>query len=242
MINEIEIIKDKLEKLNLNIVITETILNQFLDYYNTLVEWNTFMNLTAITDLDQVVEKHFVDSIVLGQYLDLNKMETMIDIGTGAGFPGLPLKIMYPHLHLVLVDSLNKRIEFLKEMIAKLQLENVKAVHGRAEELARDENYRAQFDLSVSRAVARLSSLTEYCMPFVKVGGIFAAYKSSEIEQEVEESKKAIQLLGGELAEIKIFPLSDTEYKRSLVMINKRKQTPKKFPRKSGIPTKQPIT
>lgn len=241
MNNEIEIIKDKLGRLNLDIAITDRMLNQFFEYYKTLVKWNTFMNLTAITDLDQVVEKHFADSIILGQYLDLNKMETMIDIGTGAGFPGLPLKIVYPHLHLVLADSLHKRIEFLNEMLSILQLENVKAVHGRAEELARDENYRAKFDISVSRAVAKLSSLTEYCVPFVKVGGIFVAYKSSEIEQEVEASKKAIQLLGGELAEVKIFPLSDTEYMRSLVMINKRKQTPKKFPRKAGIPTKQPL-
>lgn len=224
---------------NLNIVLSERQIEQFLTYYEFLVEANKVMNLTAITDFDEVIEKHFLDSLSLYQIYDLSKESSVLDLGTGAGFPGIPLKIAFPEMKLVLADSLNKRIKFLQEVIEKLGLEKVEAVHARAEELARNKQYREQFDLCVSRAVANLSSLSEYCIPFVKVDGKFISYKSGEIEEEVNQAKKAISILGGKIIDVYKFDLY--EQKRSFVVIEKKKKTPGAYPRKAGMPTKEPL-
>ena len=210
-------------------------------YYEMLVEKNKVMNLTAITEFEDVLEKHFLDSIAAARYVDLTGELSVIDLGTGAGFPGIPLKIMFPNLKITLADSLNKRILFLNEVIDALKLENVTAVHGRAEDLAVDANYRGQYDYCVSRAVANLSTLSEYCLPFVKVGGTFISYKSGEIDEELSTAKKAIFLLGGKLKEVIPFQLDGTDLSRSFVMIEKVKKTPKAYPRKSGMPSKKPL-
>lgn len=222
-----------------NITLSDKQIEQFLTYYEFLVETNKVMNLTAITDFDEVIEKHFLDSLSLCQIYDLSKECSILDLGTGAGFPGIPLKIAFPEIKLVLADSLNKRIKFLQEVIEKLGLEKVEAVHARAEELARNKQYREQFDLCVSRAVANLSSLSEYCIPFVKVGGKFISYKSGEIEEEVNQAKKATSVLGGKIVDVYKFDLY--EQKRSFVVIEKEKKTPGVYPRKAGTPTKQPL-
>ncbi len=237
---------DKIEKLKenfgkLNITLTDKQYQQFLEYYELLVEWNKVMNLTGITEFDEVVMKHFVDSLSLIYAIPVDKPYKLLDMGTGAGFPGIPLKIAFPEMEMVLLDSLNKRIKFLNEVINKLGLENITAIHGRAEEFARKEDYREQFDLCVSRAVANLSTLSEYCLPYVKKQGYFIPYKSGTIEEEVEASKKAIGILGGKLLEIKTFDLPDSDISRSLVIIKKEKETPKKYPRSGGKPAKEPI-
>lgn len=226
-----------LEKLNISL--SEEQLQQFLDYYEVLVETNKVMNLTAITEFDEVIEKHFLDSLSLCQVYDLNRDVRILDMGTGAGFPGIPLKIAFPEIDLVLADSLNKRIRFLQEVIDDLELKKVEALHVRAEEMGRNKLYREQFDLCVSRAVANLSSLSEYCIPFVKEGGRFISYKSGEIEEEVNQAKKAIFVLGGKIEDVYKFDLS--EQKRSFVIIKKEKKTPKAYPRKAGTPTKSPL-
>lgn len=215
---------------------------QLSTYYEMLVEKNKVMNLTAITEFEDVIEKHFLDSISVAQYLDLTGELSVIDLGTGAGFPGLPLKIMFPNLKMTLADSLNKRIMFLDEVIEALSLDGIRTVHGRAEDLAKMEEEREQYDFCVSRAVANLASLSEYCLPFVKIGGCFVSYKSSEIEEELSFAKKAIFLLGGKVKEVIPFQLADTELSRSFVMIEKEKKTPKAYPRKSGTPTKKPLS
>lgn len=232
---------DKFEKglADLGISLNEIQIKQFLDYYELLVETNKVMNLTAITEFDEVIEKHFLDSLSLCRIYDLNREIRVLDLGTGAGFPGVPLKIAFPQIRLVLADSLNKRIKFLENVVGELSLQNVSCVHGRAEEMGRNKEYREQFDLCVSRAVANLSSLSEYCIPFVKEGGAFISYKSGEIEEEADAAKKAISVLGGELREIYKFDLY--EQKRSFVIIDKKKKTPKAYPRKAGTPTKEPL-
>jgi 16S rRNA (guanine527-N7)-methyltransferase len=225
--------------LELHIDLTQNQMEQFLKYYELLVETNKVMNLTAITDFDEVIEKHFLDSLSLCRVYDLTKKVRIIDMGTGAGFPGIPLKIAFPEVELVLADSLNKRIKFLQDVIDTLGLTRITAIHGRAEEIARNKEYREQFNLCVSRAVANLSTLSEYCIPFVKEGGSFISYKSGEIEDETENAKKAIAVLGGKLKEIYKFNLY--EQKRSFVIIEKVKKTPKTYPRKAGTPTKEPL-
>lgn len=234
----------QLEKLNaglekLNITLTEKQIEQFLTYYEMLIEKNKVMNLTAITDYDEVIEKHFLDSISLCQVYDLTKPVKILDMGTGAGFPGIPLKIAFPEIEMTLADSLNKRIKFLDEVIMELKLEKVKTIHARAEELARNKEHREAYDLVVSRAVANLSTLGEYCIPFVKAGGHFISYKSGEIEEEVTGAKKAISILGGQIKDVFKFELSDQ--KRSFVIIEKIKGTPKAYPRKAGTPSKMPL-
>lgn len=225
----------------LHIELSEKQMEQFLQYYEMLVEKNKVMNLTAITEFDEVVEKHFLDSVSLTQQLDLHQPLKVLDLGTGAGFPGIPLKIVFPELEITLMDSLNKRVLFLQDVISSLQLENIEAVHGRAEEAARNKKYRESFDLCVSRAVANISTLSEYCLPFVKIGGSFISYKSSTIEDELEDGKKGIAILGGKVKDVYKFTLPDSELQRSFVIIEKEKKTPKAYPRKAGTPSKDPL-
>ena len=223
----------------LHIQLTEEQIQQFIKYYEMLVEKNKVMNLTAITEFDEVIEKHFLDSLSLIKVYDLKKDISVLDMGTGAGFPGIPLKIAFPGLRVTLADSLNKRILFLQEVIDELHLEKIEAIHARAEELGKNKAYREMYDLVVSRAVANLSSLEEYCVPFVKIGGNFISYKSGEIEEEVANAKNATFLLGGKIKDVYKFDLY--EQKRSFVIIKKVKGTPKTYPRKAGTPTKTPL-
>lgn len=225
----------------LKITLTQEQIQQFLTYYEMLIEWNQVMNLTAITDYEEVITKHFLDSVASIKVCDYKKPMKILDLGTGAGFPGIPLKIAFPEQEIVLLDSLNKRVKFLNTVIETLGLTGIRAVHARAEDLARQAEYREQFDLCVSRAVANLSTLSEYCLPYVKVGGRFIPYKSGKIQEEVDEAKKAIEILGGKLETVEKFQLADTDMERSFVVIKKTKTTGKKFPRKAGLPSKEPI-
>lgn len=224
----------------LGIELTSEQLQQFIDYYEMLVETNKVMNLTAITELDEVIHKHFVDSLSIIKVFKLSK-ERILDLGTGAGFPGIPIKIAFPDTEMVLMDSLNKRLVFLDGVIQKLGLKNIKTVHGRAEEYGKDKNYRESFDLCVSRAVARLSSLSEYCLPYVKKGGYFVSYKSGKAEEEIAASANAFKILGAQLEQVKEFTLPGTDIERSLVIIKKVALTPSKYPRNAGKPSKEPL-
>ena len=234
-----EIFESKLNELG--ITLTDNQKEQFVKFYELLVEWNKVMNLTGITEYEEVNEKHFVDSLSIVKAIDINKVETVIDVGTGAGFPGIPLKIAFPHLNVVLLDSLNKRIKFLNAVIDELGLQDIKTIHGRAEDFAKQVDYREQFDLCVSRAVANLATLSEYCIPYVKKDGLFVPYKSGEIEDELEQSKKAVHVLGGKIQDVVKFQLPGSEIGRSFVIINKLQNTAKKYPRKAGLPSKEPI-
>ncbi len=224
----------------LGITLTEMQKQQFTDYYELLIEKNKVMNLTAITDFKEVVGKHFIDSLLLIKAYR-PKEERILDLGTGAGFPGIPLKIVFPQIDMVLLDSLNKRLKFLEEVIDKLGLSKIITLHGRAEDAGRDIRYRESFDLCVSRAVAKLSLLSEYCVPFVKKDGYFISYKSGEVEQELSEAKKAFQILGARLEKTEVFRLPGTEIERSLIMIKKERPTPKAYPRGAGKPSKEPL-
>ena len=224
---------------SIQVELSEKQLEQFRIYFEMLVEKNKVMNLTGITQWDEVLEKHFLDSISLIRAIDLNHKLTVMDMGTGAGFPGLPLKIAFPNLKVTLADSLNKRVNFLQEVIDELKLEGIEAIHGRAEDLAREKKYREQFDLSVSRAVANLSTLSEYCLPFVKIGGQFISYKSGECDEEVAASKSAVFLLGGKIASVVKFELGQSG--RSFIVIDKVKGTSMEYPRKAGTPSKKPL-
>ena len=229
-------------KLNqLGIVLTEEMKEQFDRYYEMLVEWNKVMNLTGITDYDEVNDKHFLDSLAIAKVQDMGKISTVIDIGTGAGFPGIPLKIVYPHLKVTLLDSLNKRIKFLNCVIQELSLENITALHGRAEDYAKKAEYRESYDLCVSRAVANLATLSEYCLPYVEKGGLFISYKSGEIDEELQRSEKAFSILGGKVESVEKFCLPDSDIARSFVKIRKERNTPGKFPRKAGLPAKETL-
>lgn len=231
------------EKLSaLGITLTENQYEQFDKYYELLVEWNKVMNLTGITEYEEVNEKHFVDSLSIVKIQDLKNIESVIDIGTGAGFPGIPLKIAFPHLKITLLDSLNKRIKFLNEVIDQLGLQNIETIHGRAEDSAKQKEYRESYDLCVSRAVANLSTLSEYCLPYVKEGGFFIPYKSGEIEEELKNSERAVKILGGDIKDIVKFELPGTDIKRSFIKIEKKEHTAKKYPRKAGLPAKEPLS
>lgn len=225
---------------SLNIILSEKQMGQFLTFYELLVEWNSFMNLTAITEFEEVVQKHFLDSLALMKACDL-KDQTLIDVGTGAGFPGIPLKIAFPELRVTLLDSLNKRINFLNTVIDTLELENVETIHGRAEDFAKNKDYREKYDLCVSRAVSNLTTLSEYCLPFVKVNGSFISYKSEKLTEELKEAGKAISILGGKVGDQIELTLPDTDIYRNLLIINKIKDTPGKYPRKAGLPSKEPL-
>ncbi len=214
---------------------------QFHRFYEILIEYNKVMNLTAITEYDEVVKKHFVDSLAIQNIIDLNKIQTLVDVGTGAGFPGIPLKIVYPHLRVTLLDALNKRVKFLDIVIKELGLKNISADHGRAEDFAKNKKYREKYDLCVSRAVANLSTLSEYCIPFVHLGGCFISYKSENIDEELGQSKKAISILGGNIEDVVRFKLTDTDIGRSLIKIRKGNKTPEKYPRKAGLPSREPL-
>ena len=227
----------------LNITLTDEQIEQFLQYYEMLVEKNKVMNLTGITEYEEVIQKHVLDSLSLIRVIpDIASQKlTVIDLGTGAGFPGIPLKIAFTELEITLMDSLNKRILFLQEVIDALGLKKVSAVHGRAEEMASNATHRQQYDLCVSRAVSNLAVLTEYCLPFVKKGGLFVSYKSADSDAEIQEGKKAISILGGKLTSVDKFQLPDSDLRRALVCIKKVKDTPKKYPRKAGTPAKLPL-
>lgn len=230
---------NELEKMNIRL--TDDQKSQFDLYYELLIEWNRVMNLTGITDYDEVNLKHFTDSLTISRIIDTAQINTLIDVGTGAGFPGIPIKIAFPHIKVYLLDSLNKRIKFLNEVIKKLGLKNIYAFHGRAEDFAKDRQYREKFDVCVSRAVANLSTLSEYCIPFVKTGGYFVSYKGGDSDEEVVRSENAITLLGGEIENTDRFFLPDTDMGRTLIKIRKRKSTPNRYPRKAGIPSKEPL-
>ncbi len=231
-----------LDKMNeLSVLLTDKQVEQFVKFYELLVEWNKVMNLTGITEYEEVVEKHFVDSISIVKAIDIHNVHSVIDIGTGAGFPGIPLKIVFPHLKITLLDSLNKRIKFLNTVIDELGLEDIQTIHGRAEDFAKQENYREKYDLCVSRAVANLSTLSEYCLPYVNVGGMFVSYKSGDVDEELNKSEKAVQILGGKVKDTIKFELPGTDIGRSFVKIKKIKNTGKKFPRKAGLPSKEPL-
>ncbi len=256
----------------LSVTINDTQWEQFNEYFRTLIEWNEFMNLTAITEREEVFIKHFADSVAIKQAIvdiseedksfvnisrknsnfvdnfkekeefeDILAGASIIDVGTGAGFPGIPIKIAFSDTKVMLLDSLNKRVKFLNEVINRLQLTDIEAVHSRAEEGARKPELREAYDIGVSRAVANLSTLSEYVLPFIKVGGYFAAYKSGEIDEEVKEASNAVKMLGGDISRVYKFMLPDTDIDRSIVFIKKVKNTSKKYPRKAGLPSKEPL-
>lgn len=228
---------------HLSIKLDENQTEQFYTYFDMLVEWNKFTNLTTITEMQDVITKHFADSLSLIKGAeDIGEKEyKIIDIGTGAGFPGIPLKIAFPHLKITLMDSLNKRVKFLNESIQKLGLKEIEAIHGRAEDLGRQEDRREKYDLCVSRAVANLSTLSEYCLPFVKLDGRFISYKSGKIEVELNQAKHALFLLGGKLQKVETFLLPGTDAERTLVIIKKIEHISKRYPRKAGLPLKEPL-
>ena len=233
---------DRLSELakKIDIELNDHQLEQFQRYYELLVEWNKVMNLTAITDKEEVIIKHFADSLLLSKYKNLHDDLCVIDVGTGAGFPGIPLKIVYPELKVTLMDSLNKRLKFLDSVISELNLENITTVHSRAEDGGRSVEYREKYDLAVSRAVANLATLSEWCIPFVKPGGYFIPYKSNALSEEIRDGKKAIRILGGQVENIFTTTIPDSDNQRSFVFVKKLTNTEKKYPRKASA-AKKPI-
>ena len=229
--------KQKLEEYNIEI--NDEQIEKFDLYMKLLLEWNEKINLTAITEKDDIILKHFVDSLTILKYVD--KRDKIIDIGTGAGFPGIPIKIMNEKANITLLDSLNKRINFLNIVINELKLDNIVAIHGRAEELARNKAHREKYDVAVSRAVANLSTLTEYMLPFVKVGGKCICMKGANVKEEIDKAKNAIKKLGGQIEIVDNFYLSENDNERNIVIIKKIKETEPKYPRKAGIPSKEPL-
>lgn len=225
----------------LQIVLNEEQLCQFMSYYELLVEWNQVMNLTAITDFEEVCKKHFTDSLSLVKAYKINAPISVIDVGTGAGFPGIPLKIAFPDIEVILLDSLHKRVDFLKTVIDNLGLKKIEALHGRAEDYAKEKKFREQFDLCVSRAVSNFSTLSEYCIPYVKIGGHFISYKSEKLSEEKKDAEYAISVLGGEIEDQISFQIPNSDINRNLLIVRKKKETPANYPRKAGLPLKKPI-
>jgi len=223
----------------INIGLDEQKLEKFKKYMELLLEWNEKINLTAITEENEVILKHFVDSMTVLKYID--ESASIVDVGTGAGFPGVPISIVNDNINVTLVDSLNKRINFLQEVISEINLSNIKAIHSRAEEFGQNKEHREKYDISVSRAVANLSVLVEYLLPLIKVGGKCICMKGSEVEEEITNAKFAIKELGGKIELVDEFCLPGTDIKRNIIVIRKEKETPKKYPRKSGTPSKQPL-
>lgn len=232
---------DGLNKLNISL--SDNQINQFIKYYEILVEWNSFMNLTAITEWEDVVSKHFLDSLSLIKVIDnmTDVSYKIIDVGTGAGFPGIPLKIAFPNLKITLLDSLNKRVNFLNHVIDELSLSDIEAFHGRAEDFGQNNSFRESYDFVVSRAVANMTLLSELCIPFIKKDGLFISYKSEKVLEEYNNAKNAIDILGCIFDRNIEFSLPNTDMYRSLFIIKKIKNTPKKYPRKAGVPAKEPL-
>lgn len=229
-------LKEKLDIINVNI--TEEQIQKFYNYMQLLLEWNEKINLTAITEPSEVVLKHFVDSLTIEKYINNN--EKVIDVGTGAGFPGIPLSIIKENQDITLLDSLNKRIIFLNDVIEKIELKRIKTIHSRVEEFGKNKNQRESYDIATSRAVAPLNVLVEYLLPLVKVGGKCICMKGSNVE-EIDNSKKAIEILGGKIEKIEKINLPETDMERNIIIIKKVKETPNKYPRKAGIPSKEPL-
>lgn len=223
----------------INVEISIDKADKFIKYKNLLQEWNQKINLTAIEDDEGIIIKHFIDSLTILPFIE-NKAATLIDVGTGAGFPGIPIKMMRDNIEVTLLDSLDKRIKFLDTVNDTLDLKGIKTVHGRAEDFGLKEGYREAFDFAVARAVAQLPVLLEYCLPFVKPGGYFIAMKGNSAD-EVKQSKKALDILGGSIEEVKEFIIPGTDLNRSIVLVKKLRQTPVKYPRKAGKPTKEPL-
>ena len=232
-----EAMQEKSTALGVRFLVEQT--EQFFEYMNLLIEWNEKMNLTAITEPEEIILKHFIDSITILK--DIEDNSKVVDVGTGAGFPGIPLSIMNPTLKITLVDSLNKRLIFLQEVVNKLKLKNVEIVHARAEEFGQNKKHRESFDVATSRAVANLSTLSEYLIPLVKVNGKVISMKAAEANQEINDAKKAIEILGGKIEKVEEFNLPQSDIGRTVIIINKEKQTPSKYPRKPGTPSKEPI-
>ena len=235
----------------LSFIDDEKVLSGLGKYYELLLEWNEKINLTAITEEDEVYTKHFEDSLdivnirneisdIIGKDIFTDEI-SLADIGTGAGFPGLVIAVAFKNIRVTLVDSLNKRVDFLNEVILSLGIDNAVAIHSRAEDLARDPDYRENFDITVSRAVARLNLLSEYCLPFVRQGGLFIPYKSGDSKEEIKEAENAVNILGGEISGIKDFKLHQTDIERSLILIKKIENTPEKYPRPAGKASKKPL-
>ena len=232
--NFLKELKNKSEQININLENEQ--IKKFYEYMNLLIEWNEKFNLTAIVEPKEIILKHFIDSLTIEKYI--NEGDKVIDVGTGAGFPGIPLTIYKPPINITLLDSLNKRIIFLQEVIEKLEMKNIEAVHGRAEEFAK--NRREMFDIATSRAVAPLNILLEYLLPFVKIGGTCLCMKGSNID-EVDDAKNALEVLGGKIEKIETIKLPESDIVRNIIIVRKVKNTPVKYPRKAGIPAKQPL-
>ena len=223
----------------IQIKFTEEQLQKFYKYMNMLIEWNKKINLTAIIEPKEIILKHFIDSLTILKYVNDN--EKMLDVGTGAGFPGIPIKIMNSNIEITLLDSLNKRINFLNEAINKLELKNISAIHSRIEDYGKNNKYREKYDIVTSRAVANLATLSEYMLPMLKIKGKSICMKGSDIKEEVKNSKRAIDILGGEIVNIEELVLPKSDNRRNLIIIKKKKNTPLKYPRKAGIPSKEPL-
>lgn len=226
---------------NLSIPYSTEIIDKFEKYMERIIEWNDKVNLTAITERDEFIKKHFIDSVLCYTFPEMIKAKSLIDVGTGAGFPGIPLALLYPEKKFILMDSLNKRLKIIDEICAELQINNVTTLHGRAEDLGKNKAHREKYDICVSRAVANLATLSEYCLPFIKVGGAFLAYKGMKAEEEIKEANKAIQLLGGKLIDERKVHLAEFDLEHNIIVIEKMKNTPAKFPRKAGTPSKEPL-
>jgi len=225
----------------LNISVSGETVSKFEKYMKQVLEWNEKVNVTAITNEEDFVKKHFIDSVLCANFDEIGKADHIIDVGTGAGFPGVPLALIFPEKQFLLIDSLGKRIKILDEMVGKLEIPNVKTLHTRAEDLARNKAYREKFDGCVSRAVANLATLAEYCLPFVKIGGAFLSYKGPEAVEELKSASKAIKLLGGEAGDVRKVALEGFEFDHNIVIVKKIQKTPDQYPRKAGTPAKTPL-